>query len=114
MRRRTRHFLLLEVLLAGLLAAGTVGLMLNNLVLAGTRHEEGVQQHHAAQVWQAAALEASATPASASVDAVDPGYVIELRPLGAPDADGCVEHELRAVHRATATRTPWTTVWRCP
>jgi hypothetical protein len=114
MTGRPRHFLLLEVLLAGLLAAGTLGLMLGNLRLSRSVHDDGVERHRAEQVLQIAALQASATPIGTPVQSIDPAYLVDLMPRGSATVDGCRRFRLgvHGIRGAAGART--TSVWRCP
>jgi hypothetical protein len=114
MRTRPRHFLLLEVLLAGLLAAGTIGLMLGNLRVSRSVHERGVQQHRAAQVLEVAALQVSSGTAPASIASVDNAFVIEAVPTGARDGVGCQQVRLSVVATAEASPSLSARVWWCP
>lgn len=111
MSRRPRHFLLLEVLLAGLLAAGTIGLMLNNLQAARVDHRAALERRIVERALETAAVEAALLP-ERPVQSADPRVSITVEE-DARDAQGCVSTTLSARGRKTGAEAISTVVWRC-
>ena len=112
MTRRPRPFLLLEVLLAGLLAAGTIGLMLSNLQAARLDHRASVERQVVEHALEAAAVRAALDP-TGPVRSFDDRVIIAAEP-GARDADGCVQTTLRARAREVDAAVVSTVLRRCP